>query len=76
MTYKFFLGLKILRIGKEIDDNVYLIQVTTGQWVTKSISIQNQPERNKYKMKSIMSDFDSSTYLMGIRFLRLYSIDV
>jgi hypothetical protein len=76
MTYKAFLGLKILRIGKEIDDNVYLIQVTTGQWVTKSISIQNQPERNKYKMKSIMSDFDSSTYLMGIRFLRLYSIDV
>jgi hypothetical protein len=37
----------------DCDGYVYLINITTWQWFTKSTSIRNQPERHKYKMKLI-----------------------
>jgi hypothetical protein len=50
---------KAVFLDDDDDDDVYLIKITTWQWVTKSISILiwNQPEKHKYKMKSIRKIF-------------------
>jgi hypothetical protein len=50
---------KAVFLDDDDDDNVHLIKITTWQRVTKSISILiwNQPEKHKYKMKSIRKIF-------------------
>jgi hypothetical protein len=51
-------NIRVVGAGKN-DDDVYLMKITTWQWVTKSISIliRNQPGGHKCKIKSIRKKY-------------------